>query len=142
MRKSIAHELTKEEASDIERNQLMRYQKRLHYRRADMAGTVTEIRDELGFAQADDFEAGAYLARWQAEDQARELGAEEAYREVAARRDYSLGEVSPEHIRGLYGSTLNLSASQVDKQAECRLAYFLRYGLRAKEPDRKKHDRS
>ena len=33
MRKSIAHELTKEEASDIERNQLMRYQKRLHYRR-------------------------------------------------------------------------------------------------------------
>lgn len=102
-------------------------------RLADMAGTVTEIRDELGFAQADDFEAGAYLARWQAEDQARELGAEEAYREVAARRDYSLGEVSPEHIRGLYGSTLNLSASQVDKQAECRLAYFLRYGLRAKE---------
>ena len=33
MRKSIAHELTKEEASDIERNQLLRYQKRLHYRR-------------------------------------------------------------------------------------------------------------
>ena len=33
MRKSIAHELNKEEASDIERNQLMRYQKRLHYRR-------------------------------------------------------------------------------------------------------------
>ena len=32
MRKSIAHELTKEEASDIERNQLIRYQKRLHYR--------------------------------------------------------------------------------------------------------------
>ena len=28
---------------------------------------------------------------------------------------------------------LNLSASQVDKQADCRLAYFLKYGLRAKE---------
>ena len=33
MRKSIAHELTKEETSDFERNQLIRYQKRLHYRR-------------------------------------------------------------------------------------------------------------
>lgn len=33
MRKSIAHELTKEATSDFERNQLIRYQKRLHYRR-------------------------------------------------------------------------------------------------------------
>ncbi|MGM9569365.1 MAG: TrkH family potassium uptake protein [Phascolarctobacterium sp.] len=33
MRKSIAHELTQEETTDFERNQLIRYQKRLHYRR-------------------------------------------------------------------------------------------------------------
>ena len=33
MRKSIAHELKKEEINDFERNQLIRYQKRLHYRR-------------------------------------------------------------------------------------------------------------
>lgn len=32
MRKSIAHELTKEETSDFERNQLLRYQKRRHFR--------------------------------------------------------------------------------------------------------------
>ena len=33
MRKSIAHELKKEEINDYERNQLIRYQKRLHYRK-------------------------------------------------------------------------------------------------------------
>lgn len=33
MRKSIAHELKKEEINDFERNQLIRYQKRLHYRK-------------------------------------------------------------------------------------------------------------
>ena len=36
-------------------------------------------------------------------------------------------------MQALYGSTLNLSASQIDRQAECRLSYFLKYGLRAKE---------
>jgi ATP-dependent helicase/nuclease subunit B len=41
--------------------------------------------------------------------------------------------VEREHIDGLYGDTLRLSASQIDRQAECRLSYFLRYGLRAKE---------
>ena len=33
MRKSIAHELTQEETRDLERNQLLRYQKRLYMRR-------------------------------------------------------------------------------------------------------------
>ena len=49
MRKSIAHELTKEEASDIERNQLMRYQKRLHYRRLmrQLSGMSAEDRDAI-----------------------------------------------------------------------------------------------
>jgi ATP-dependent helicase/nuclease subunit B len=41
--------------------------------------------------------------------------------------------VKPEHIQALYGQSLKLSASQVDKLADCRLSYFLRYGLRAKE---------
>ena len=33
MRKSIEHELKQEQITDYERNQLMRYQKRLHYRK-------------------------------------------------------------------------------------------------------------
>lgn len=47
--------------------------------------------------------------------------------------DYSLGTLSPQAVRGLYGEKLMLSASQVDKVASCRFAYFLHYGLRLKE---------
>ena len=35
--------------------------------------------------------------------------------------------------RDLFAKTLRLSASQVDKFAECRMHYFLQYGLRARE---------
>ena len=44
-----------------------------------------------------------------------------------------MGNISPEGVRNLYGQVLNLSASQVDRQGECRLSYFLKYGLQAKE---------
>ena len=104
------------------------------YRRlADLAGGERQTEELLGFAAADREEAGAYLARWDAMDAARRLDAVDAYRETCRRRDYSLGKVQRENIVGLYGSTLNLSASQIDRQAECRLSYFLRYGLRAQE---------
>lgn len=81
----------------------------------------------------DEWEAGAYLARWEMEPQARELGITEAYQDVKAHAGYELGLVDARNIRSLYGSRLNLSASQIDQQAQCRLGYFLRYGLRAKE---------
>ena len=42
------------------------------------------------------------------------------------------GSLSPESVRSLYGQTLRLSASQVDKFASCKYAYFCQYGLRAK----------
>ncbi|MDD5864579.1 MAG: PD-(D/E)XK nuclease family protein [Firmicutes bacterium] len=104
------------------------------YRRlADLAGGEQLLRDELGFAPADREEAGAYLARWDAGEGARRLGAWDAYSDTCRRRDYALGSVTRENIVGLYGSTLNLSASQIDRQAECRLSYFLKYGLRAQE---------
>ncbi len=105
------------------------------YRRlAELAGGEnTVVEDELGFAQADGTEAGAWLARWNNAAAAKELEVEEAYRDTCRRRDYSLGKVEQEHIRSLYGETLNLSASQIDRQAECRLSYFLKYGLRAQE---------
>lgn len=87
----------------------------------------------LGFAWADPQEAGAYLARWSREDLAQHLGVLEGYRETCRRRDYALGVVERKNIHRLYGKTLNLSASQIDRQAECRLSYFLKYGLRARE---------
>ena len=104
------------------------------YRRlAQLAGEETRLGDNLGFADADAREAGAYLAGWKQEKIASQLGLQEEYAHTLARTDYSLGKVSEANIRKLYGDSLSLSASQIDKQAECRLSYFLNYGLRAKE---------
>lgn len=102
------------------------------YRRlSQLAGGEEPVSDTMGFAGADEQEAGAYLARWDAWEEARALGLDQDYCRARERRDYSLGKVQRENIRKLYGDTLVLSASQIDKQADCRLAYFLRYGLRA-----------
>lgn len=100
---------------------------------ADMAGGERTVAVPLGFAPAGSEEAGAWLSKWNAEDTALSLGVLDAFHDTSARRDYSLGKVDRERIRSLYGDTLNLSASQVDRQAECRLSYFLKYGLRAQE---------
>ena len=102
-------------------------------RLAEMAGGEVQAEPELAAAQTDAFEAGAYLSRWNAGEIAAGIGVRESYEEVCRRRAYSLGSVERGHIDRLYGKTLNLSASQVDCQAECRLSYFLKYGLRAKE---------
>ena len=102
-------------------------------RLAQMAGGVEQAVPTLGAALADPFEAGAYLAGWKKQDLAMELGVQDAYREICARGSFRLGDVEREHIDALYGRTLRLSASQIDRQAECRLSYFLKYGLRAKE---------
>ena len=102
-------------------------------RLCDMAGTLETVSEGLSFAQADGTEAAAYLAHWEEPDAACRLGLMEAYRDTACRRAYSLGKVQKEHIHSLYGKTLNLSASQIDRVAECRLSYFLKYGLRAQE---------
>ncbi len=104
------------------------------YRRLrDMAGGETQFGSGLGAALTDPMEAGAYLARFGAEEAARQLHIESDYKTITDRRDHSLGSVSREHIDSLYGHTLRLSASQIDKLADCRLAYFLKYGLKANE---------
>ena len=87
----------------------------------------------LGPAMTDISEACALLARINAGEAAKDLGLEETFSEIEKRRNFSLGSISEENVKGLYGDCLNLSASQIDRQAECRLAYFLRYGMRAKE---------
>lgn len=102
-------------------------------RLAELAGGEETVPEEQSFACGDPFEAGAYLARWDAEDQARQLHVQEAYASVCRRREYTLGKVGENTICKLYGETLNLSASQIDRQAECRLSYFLKYGMRAQE---------
>ncbi|MDY3224347.1 MAG: PD-(D/E)XK nuclease family protein [Candidatus Faecousia sp.] len=105
----------------------------LYRRLSELAGGETRADTQLGFAQADALEAGAFLARWNAEGIAQSLNVLPGYLDTRARRAYTLGTVEKQSIQKLYGTTLNLSASQIDRQAECRLSYFLKYGLRAKE---------
>lgn len=98
-----------------------------------LSGHIAEYKDILGFAMADELEAGAYLVRSNAEQAAEDIGISEAYQDVSLRSRYALGNVSSKNVHSLYGKTLNLSASQVDRLAECRMSYFLKYGLRVKE---------
>ena len=98
-----------------------------------MADAVDAVSDELGFGPADEAEAAVWLAKWQAEEIARQMDILDAYRNAEEKKNYHIGKVKRENIQALYGSTLNLSASQIDRQAECRMSYFLKYGLRAKE---------
>ncbi len=98
-----------------------------------MAGGSLFAQTDSSDIITDSLSAGSYLARYGAKDEAECLGVSEAYLDTLFRKSYHLGEVEPENVRALYGKKLTLSASQVDKQAICRLAYFLQYGLRAKE---------
>jgi len=105
----------------------------LFRRLAQMAGGAEQVQPILGGALASKFEAGAFLARWGRKDLAEEMGAADAFDQVISNGAYQLGQVQRQQINSLYGDTLRLSASQIDRQAECRLSYFLKYGLRAKE---------
>ena len=105
----------------------------LFRRLSEMAGGLCDGTSDMGFAQAGDREAAVYLTRWNAEAAARDLGLKKEYQQAVRKRDYSLGSVERDNINGLYGSALNLSASQIEQQAKCRFHYFLRYGLRAQE---------
>lgn len=102
-------------------------------RLAELAGGEETIDIGFDFASADAQEAGAWLAAREEADSAWELGVIDSYREICSRAAYELGTVEPENIRKLYGESLILSASQIDRQAECRLSYFLNYGLKVKE---------
>lgn len=104
------------------------------YRRlAELAGGEQEITPMLGAAMVDPVSAGAYLVKWQAEDLAQRLGVGAYYGDIRKKTEHELGYISRETVQRLYGKCLKLSASQVDRQAECRMSYFLQYGLRAKE---------
>lgn len=52
---------------------------------------------------------------------------------LSKKARFDPGTLSPQTVQALYGKELRLSASQVDKAASCRFAYFMRYGLGLKE---------
>ena len=102
-------------------------------RLTELAGGLSQTEESMGFAQANAMEAAAYLIRWNDRDTALALNIAAEFDDARAMRDYALGSMERAQVDGLYGQTLNLSASQIEQQAKCRLHYFLRYGLRAQE---------
>lgn len=104
------------------------------YRRLrDMAGGEQPVDILLGAARADRIEAGAFLVSWNDQEAAAELGLLDTYMQINNCRNHHFGTVEAVNIQKLYGARLNLSASQVDRLAECRFSYFMKYGLRVKE---------
>lgn len=77
--------------------------------------------------------AASYFVAHDDEIDAEKLQLQSQYQQILNGKNHRLGDVKRKNIDGLYGKILRLSASQVDRQAECRLSYFLKYGLRAKE---------
>ena len=43
------------------------------------------------------------------------------------------GRLSPQAVETLYGRSYRMSASRIDRVNACHFAYFMEYGLRAKE---------
>ena len=104
------------------------------YRRLlEMAGEEAQAHGGLGSALKDPVDAGAWLSGFRARREAEKLGLSAEYDRIRRQSGYELGTVAAENIEGIYGRSLRLSASQVDRLAECRLSYFLKYGLRARE---------
>ncbi len=104
----------------------------LYQRLSKMVGGE-KYKNPLRIAPVNHMEVSAYLARVGAKREAVGFGVSEMYEQLRQQRMHSLGRIAPETIAKLYGKTLRLSASQVDKIADCRLAYYLQYGLKLKE---------
>ena len=98
-----------------------------------IAGGSVSASGGYGSALADATDAGAYLVRFNARSEADALGIRGQFEDIISRTAHDFGRISASGIETLYGPVLNLSASQVDRQGECRLSYFLKYGLRARE---------
>ncbi len=105
----------------------------LYSRLLELAGGQAEPEKLLGAALFSADAAAACLAGHGAADAAAALGLQEEYARYRKKLDYRIGTVSASGVKRLYGMQLTLSASQIDSQAECRMAYFLKYGLRVRE---------
>lgn len=101
------------------------------YRRfMDMTGNESEV---IQFVSPDLTDAVSELVRCGDKSGADALKILDLYIETAQKANYHIGKISRENVEKLYGKSLRLSASQIDRQAECRFSYFLNYGLRARE---------
>lgn len=102
-------------------------------RLAVMSGGEIQADTTLTAQLRNNLSAASYLVRNHGSRGAELLGIADSYSRMKRCANHALGAVSRENVLALYGGKLRLSASQVDRQAECRLSYFLKYGLRARE---------
>ena len=105
----------------------------LFNRLASIRGNVEEYEEHPLDGVTDPFEAAAWLSATGDEASAEALDISSMYEKLSAATDYDYGKITKDNIRGLYGKELALSASQIDRQANCRFSYFMRYGLRVDE---------
>ena len=104
------------------------------YRRIlEMVGSEGKPDTTIGTASFDAIDAGALLVRCEMPEAANDIGISGAYDLIDHRIQHSFGDISRENVEKIYGKELRLSASQVDCLADCRLSYFLKYGMGAKE---------
>ena len=104
----------------------------LYRRLSEMAGGESNV-SPVGIAITEPMEGSAFLARVNDISTAENLGLLEDYQNLKIQNAHELGCISADAVSKLYGQTLSLSASQVDKLADCRFAYFLKYGLKLEE---------
>lgn len=105
----------------------------VYQRLLQMTGVEDANTAPLGPAIVNRLDAAALLKRYHDRSAAIRLGLEDAYDAMENQCSHDLGAVDRENVKALYRNKLRLSASQVDRQADCRLSYFLRYGVGAKE---------
>ena len=93
---------------------------------------VMERSDAPSTAYATDLTLGLYLAGGaQVNDAPR--GAKEYCLRLRTAAAYDFGSLSSDAVRDLYGQTLFLSASRIDRHSACRFHFFLYDGLKARE---------
>ena len=102
-------------------------------RLANAIGAESVYDTRLSAACSNQTDAASVLVKWNLQSVAEQTGMDEAYQNIKDSIDHSLGNISADNVRKLYGDCLRLSASQIDKHADCKLLYFLRYGLHAEE---------
>lgn len=57
---------------------------------------------------------------------------QQQYKRLRAHCEYGFTQMSREAVQALYGKSVPLSASKLDRLAGCRYAFFMQYGLQAK----------
>lgn len=105
----------------------------IYKRLIQMTGRETPVSKELGAAECNPYDACAYVLRNGSFSDLERLPATLQARNIIDGACYKLGSVSEEGVGALYGNNLHLSASKIDLVADCRMAYFLKYGIKAKE---------